>query len=65
MQQLQSTQRRASSGAAPLLLRLPRELRDMIYDYVLTKEILEKPAHEDPYDFYIRDHIEPPGTSLN
>jgi hypothetical protein len=49
----QSIQKHTSSGIAPLLLRLPRELRDMIYDCILTKATPDKLTLSDPYDVLI------------
>jgi hypothetical protein len=58
---MENHQSSATSGVAPLLLRLPREIRDMIYDHVLTEETPDNLSYEDPYEHAIGEPFELPG----
>jgi hypothetical protein len=68
MPQYQDAPRPASSATAPLLLGLSREIRDVIYDYMLTEESQDEVAFGDPYDTLVGfgpKSVELPGRQLH
>jgi hypothetical protein len=55
---------RSTPGIAPLLLRLPREIRDLIYDDILTEETPDQRSYKDPYEHAIRNDLNSQAVSL-